>query len=128
MKKDEDFRRELTSEEYYVLREKGTELPFTGKYINFNKKGHFICKACGNVIFNSKTKFDSDCGWPSFYDAIPDSVELKTDLSNGVKRTEVICAKCKSHLGHIFKDAPQTPTGNRFCINSVALDFKEKTK
>ena len=124
MKNDDKFLKKLTPEEYHVMREKGTEMPFTGKFVNFNKKGMFTCKACGNVIFDSKTKFDSDCGWPSFYDAVPNSVELKTDLSHGMKRTEVICAKCKSHLGHVFHDAPKTPTGNRYCINSIAMNFK----
>jgi peptide-methionine (R)-S-oxide reductase len=124
MKNDDKFLKKLTPEEYHVMREKGTEMPFTGKFVNFNKKGMFTCKACGNVIFDSKTKFDSDCGWPSFYDAVPNSVELKTDLSHGMKRTEVICAKCKSHLGHVFRDAPKTPTGNRYCINSIAMNFK----
>lgn len=122
--KEEELKKKLSPEEYHVLRERGTELPFTGKYVKFDKKGEFVCKACGNVIFDSKTKFDSHCGWPSFYDARNGSVKFKEDLSHGMKRTEVVCANCGSHLGHVFKDSPQTPTGNRFCINSVALDFR----
>lgn len=126
MEKEEEFRKKLSPEEYHVLRERGTEKPNTGKYVKFSKEGKFLCKACGNVLFDSKTKFDSGCGWPSFYDAKKGSVEFKTDLSHFMIRKEVVCANCKSHLGHIFKDAPKTPTGNRFCINSVALDFKSK--
>lgn len=126
MEKSKVWKEKLSPEEYNVLREKGTEKPFSGKYVKFDRTGKFVCRACGNVLFDSSTKFDSDCGWPSFYEAKKDSVEFKTDLSHGAIRKEVICSKCKSHLGHIFKDAPLTPTGNRFCINSVALDFKEK--
>ena len=124
--KEDEFKKKLTKEEYHVLRDKGTEKPFSGKFVNFNKKGDFVCKACGSVLFDSETKFDSNSGWPSFYDAKKGAVKFKTDLSHMMIRKEVICAKCGSHLGHIFKDAPKTPTGNRFCINSVALDFKEK--
>ena len=122
---EKEFKKKLSSEEYHVLRERGTEKPFTGKYVKFDKKGKFLCKACGNIIFDSTTKFDSGCGWPSFYEAKKGSVKFKTDFKIIIPRKEVICAKCGSHLGHVFKDAPQTPTGNRFCINSVALDFKK---
>lgn len=125
-KTNNEWKDKLSPEEYKVLREKGTEPPFSGKYVKFNKKGEFICKACGNVIFDSSTKFDSGCGWPSFYKAKKGAVEFKTDLSHGMIRKEVLCARCRSHLGHIFKDAPQTPTGDRFCINSIALNFKDK--
>lgn len=124
--KEDEFKKKLTKKEYHVLRDKGTEKPYSGKFVNFNKKGDFVCKACGSVLFDSETKFDSNCGWPSFYNAKKGAVKFKTDLSHMMIRKEVICAKCGSHLGHIFKDAPETPTGNRFCINSVALDFKEK--
>lgn len=122
--KEEDIKKKLNSEEYHVLREKGTERPFSGKYHNFKGKGMFACKVCGNKLFDSDTKFDSGTGWPSFDKAIKGAVEMKTDLSHGMARTEVVCAKCKSHLGHMFDDGP-TETGNRFCINSVCLDFKE---
>lgn len=125
-KGEEKFKKKLSVQEYHVLREKGTEKPFSGKYVKFDKKGEFVCKACGNVLFDSKTKFDHGCGWPSFYDAKKGSVKFKTDFSLIIPRKEVLCSKCGSHLGHIFKDAPKTPTGNRFCINSVALDFKKK--
>ena len=124
--KEGEFKKKLTKEEYHVLRDKGTEKPFSGKFVNFNKKGDFVCKACENILFDSKDKFNSNSGWPSFYDAKKGAVKFKTDLSHMMVRKEVLCAKCGSHLGHVFKDAPKTPTGNRFCINSVALDFKEK--
>lgn len=129
MKKEPDdssWRKKLSFEEFHVLREKGTERPFSGKFVKFDKKGEFICAGCGNALFDSKTKFDSGCGWPSFYDAKKGSAKFRTDLSNTMIRKEVVCAKCGGHLGHVFKDAPQTPTGNRFCINSAALKFKGK--
>lgn len=123
-----DWKKKLSPEQYKVLREKETESPFSGKLLYNKKKGKYVCAACGNVIFDSSTKFDSSCGWPSFYDAKKGSVEIKNDLSHGMIRREVLCTKCGSHLGHVFKDAPQTPTGNRFCINSLALNFKENGK
>ena len=125
---EEDWKKKLSPEQYKVLREKETEKPFSGKLLYNDRKGNYSCAACGNVIFDSKTKFDSGCGWPSFYDAKKGSVKIKMDLSLGMIRKEVLCAKCGSHLGHVFKDAPQTPTGNRFCINSIALDFKDAKK
>jgi peptide-methionine (R)-S-oxide reductase len=125
LKTEDEWKKKLTKEQYKVLREKETEKPFTGKLLYNKKKGKYICAACGNVIFNSSTKFDSNCGWPSFYDARKGSVKIKVDLSHGMIRREVLCAKCGSHLGHIFNDAPQTPTGKRFCINSIALNFKK---
>ena len=99
-------------------------MPFTGKYVGFNKKGMYVCAACGNELFESNTKFFSLCGWPSFYDARKDAVEFHEDTSRGMHRVEVTCKKCGGHLGHVFEDGPK-PTGKRFCINSVALDFKK---
>jgi peptide-methionine (R)-S-oxide reductase len=127
-KTEEDWKKKLSPEQYEVLRKKATEKPFSGKLLYNKKKGRYVCAACDNVIFDSSTKFDSDCGWPSFYDAKKDSVKIKLDLSHGIIRKEVLCAKCGSHLGHLFRDAPQTPTGNRFCINSIALNFKDSKK
>ena len=109
------------------MREKGTAAPFTGALLHNNENGDYVCVACGNVVFQSGTKFDSGSGWPSFYDvANRDAVKLVTDSSMGTQRVEVECAKCGGHLGHVFKDAPDQPTGMRFCINSAALDFKKK--
>jgi peptide-methionine (R)-S-oxide reductase len=124
---DDELKNKLTSEQYHVLREKGTEAPFSGKLLNEKGTGDFVCMACGTVVFKSDTKFDSGSGWPSFYDpANTKAVKLVEDNSHGMNRTEVICANCGSHLGHVFHDAPDQPTGQRFCINSAALDFKEK--
>lgn len=126
---DPDFKKKLTKEQYHILREKGTEAPGTGKLLHNKKSGIYKCAACGAVLFKSHHKFDSGSGWPSFYDlAKKGSVKVETDTSHGMTRTEVVCARCKSHLGHLFHDAPQTPTGERYCINSLALDFKENGK
>lgn len=124
---DDKWRKKLTLEQYRVLREKGTEAPFTGKLLQNHETGMYTCAACGVDLFDSGTKFDSGSGWPSFYDiANKGNVKLMDDSSHGMERTEVQCANCGSHLGHLFHDAPQTPTGDRFCINSVSLDFKPK--
>jgi peptide-methionine (R)-S-oxide reductase len=122
---ENNWKTKLTPKQYHILREKGTEPPFSGKYLNFDKTGTFVCAACGNQLFESGTKFKSDCGWPSFYDARKGAVEFHTDTSHGMTRTEVTCAQCGGHLGHIFNDGPK-PTGRRYCINSLALKFNEK--
>jgi len=127
---EDEFKNKLTPEQYRVLREKGTEAPFSGKYLNTKDNGMYKCAACGAQLFSSDTKFDSTqpglLGWPSFEEAIPGAVELKEDTSAGMRRTEATCAKCGSHLGHIFDD-PAAKTGKHFCINSCALDL-EKSK
>ena len=117
----------LTAEQKEVLFHKGTEAPFTGKLLENHETGDYKCANCGAVVFKSGTKFESGSGWPSFYDpAVAEAVRLIPDDSHGTHRTEVVCANCGSHLGHMFEDAPQTPTGQRFCINSCALDFEKK--
>ncbi len=124
---DDEWKKKLTPEQYAVLREKGTETPFTGKLLHNDKGGDYTCAACGTKLFDSDTKFDSGTGWPSFYDpANTKAVQLIEDTSHGMHRVEVQCAVCGGHLGHVFNDAPDQPTGMRFCINSCALDFKPK--
>jgi peptide-methionine (R)-S-oxide reductase len=125
---EDEWKQKLTPEQYKVLREKGTETPFTGHLLNEKGSGDFVCAACGATVFKSDTKFDSGSGWPSFYDpANTEAVKLEEDNSLGMSRTEVTCANCGGHLGHLFNDAPDMPTGQRFCINSVCLDFKPKS-
>ncbi len=122
---EEELKKKLTPEEYAVLRQKGTETPGTGKYLNEKREGMYLCKVCGNTLFASDAKFDSGTGWPSFDQALPGATKLIEDVSHGMSRTEVVCAKCGSHLGHVFDDGP-TGTGKRYCMNSVCLDLEEK--
>jgi methionine-R-sulfoxide reductase len=124
-KSEEDWKKELSPEQYHILRNKGTERPFTGKYDKFNEKGSYVCAACGNPLFDSDAKFDAGCGWPSFFKSLDSTkITLQADNSLGVARTEIMCARCGGHLGHVFDDGP-APTGLRYCVNSISLDFKK---
>ncbi len=126
LKTDDEWKKLLTREQYRVLREKGTELPDSGEYYRFRKDGVFLCAACGNELFSSETKFESGSGWPSFWAVVGrDSVTTAPDHSLERERTEVLCARCGGHLGHLFADGPD-PTGMRYCVNSVSLEFREE--
>lgn len=122
-KTEEEWKKKLSPTEYHVLREKGTEVPFSGELLHIDKEGIYHCAACGNPLFLSSAKFDSGTGWPSFDEAIPGAVNLNKDTTLGIERTEVVCAHCGSHLGHLFNDGP-TRTGKRYCTNSVCLELK----
>jgi len=125
-KTNKEWKKILTEEEFQVLREKGTEQPFTGKYLHNKKNGIYLCAGCKNKLFSSTDKFDSGSGWPSFTQPFSnEKIEMKTDMSHGMTRTEVVCHRCGGHLGHVFNDGP-APTGLRFCINSISLFFEEK--
>ena len=126
-KTEEEWKKDLTPEQYKILREKGTEAPFTGKYVDNHEEGVYRCAACGLQLFDSGTKFDSGSGWPSFTDPMNlENVELHDDDSFGMHRKEVVCKRCGSHLGHLFDDGPKDKGGNRYCINSCALNFEKK--
>lgn len=127
-KSEEEWKKELSEAEYYVLREAGTEAPFTGKYVDNHEDGSYRCRACGTMLFDSSKKFDSGSGWPSFTDpAVAENVGTRIDSSHAMNRTEVFCKNCGSHLGHVFDDGPKEAGGKRYCINSIALDFDHTT-
>ena len=122
---DKEWQKKLTPEEYHILREKGTERPFTGKYDKFYQDGTYKCAGCDTELFTSETKYNSGCGWPAFYESLPGKIEEHSDNSFGMTRVEITCEKCGGHLGHVFNDGPQ-PTGLRYCVNSASLDFDPK--
>lgn len=125
IKTDQEWRKQLTDQQYHILRQAGTERPFSGEYVDTEKDGTYVCAGCGNPLFSSETKFHSGSGWPSFWDVIQQGdIEIRTDTSFGMLRSEVICASCGGHLGHLFDDGPGDKTGLRYCINSAALDFR----
>lgn len=127
-KSDAEWRRQLSPDQYAILRQAATERPFTGKYVREKANGTYNCAACGQALFSSDTKYDSHCGWPSFWDvADQGSIALHEDLSHGMRRIEVTCSRCDSHLGHVFDDGPRETTGLRYCINSLALDLQAES-
>ena len=122
---EEEWEKKLTPEEFHILREKGTERPFTGEYDKFYKDGTYKCAGCGTELFTSSSKYDSGCGWPAFYEAMPEKIQESADNSFGMTRVEITCENCGGHLGHVFNDGPQ-PSGLRYCVNSISLDFDSK--
>ncbi len=126
-KTESEWKAELSEEQYRVLRQKGTERPFTGEYNMLFEKGTYICMACKEPLFDSTSKFDSGCGWPSFDASIEGAIEYIKDSSHGMIRTEIVCANCGGHIGHVFDDGP-TPSGQRYCVNSVSIDLDKKQK
>ena len=120
---EQEWKEKLTPEEYHILREKGTERPFTGEYDKFYEDGTYKCAGCGTELFSSSSKYDSGCGWPAFYEALPEKIEESEDNSFGMRRIEITCENCGGHLGHVFNDGPQ-PSGLRYCVNSISLDFE----
>jgi peptide-methionine (R)-S-oxide reductase len=124
---EEEIKKKLTPEEYDVLRNRGTEAPFSGKLLHDKRSGMFACKVCGQELFSSDSKFDSGTGWPSFDKALPGATKIVEDTDHGMHRSEVVCSKCGSHLGHVFDDGP-TETGKRYCLNSVCLDLNTNEK
>jgi peptide-methionine (R)-S-oxide reductase len=126
VKTEEEWKKQLSAEQFQILRKKGTEYAFTGKFYKHKEKGMYICAACGNELFSSEQKYDSGCGWPSFYDGVAaGKIKTALDTAYGMVRTEIMCARCDGHLGHVFEDGPN-PTGLRYCVNSVSIDFKKK--
>ena len=125
VKSAQEWQALLSPEEFYVLRQKGTERAFTGEYWNHKQAGEYACRGCGEVLFASDTKYDSGCGWPSFHTSVGDTVSENMDYSHGMVRVEVVCASCGGHLGHVFNDGPP-PTGRRYCINSLSIRFIPK--
>jgi peptide-methionine (R)-S-oxide reductase len=128
IKTEAEWKESLTPQQYYVLRQKGTDRPGDYGYTNHFEKGTYVCAACGAQLFESNSKYQSDCGWPSFDDAIPGTIDLKRDLSLGMIRTEITCTKCDGHLGHIFDDGPKETTGKRYCVNTSSITFVKSEK
>lgn len=125
VKTEEEWKKDLSPEQFRILRQKGTELPFSGKFYKNKEKGMYVCAACGAELFSSESKYDSGCGWPSFFESLKDKVDTAVDKSLGMTRIEITCHRCGSHLGHVFDDGPK-PTGLRYCVNSLSLDFRKK--